>query len=241
MTRRPSNGTVGDGFGWRFHPIAHEWRHHDGEDIAHDKGFELVSPAHGLQLVAYTYSGGWGQLATLRGGRLTIRLAHTARLAPGVRVGDYFAEGELVAIMGDTGLATGVHLHWEVLVDGELVDPEQWLYNTRPPAPKPTPTPTPTPEEEEDMTPRQIHMADAKGKVIRALIVPGTGYFVKWTEGSTSSPAPTYANAIARNMETGSSTAVTPSLFAVFEREAIALRPKDSLAIELADVAADPT
>lgn len=84
--------------------------------------------------------------------------------------------------------------------------------------------------EEDDMNPRQIHCVDPRGKVLRALLVPGTGYFVKWTETGA-----TYANGIARNMETGSSTLVTVSLFQVFEREAAAQRPKGALAIEIAD------
>lgn len=84
--------------------------------------------------------------------------------------------------------------------------------------------------EEDDMNPRQIHCVDPRGKVIRALLVPGTGYFVKWTENGA-----TFANGIARNMDTGSSTLVTVSLFRVFEREAAAQRPKDALSIELAD------
>lgn len=92
------------------------------------------------------------------------------------------------------------------------------------------PAPAPDESEEDDMAnPRQIHYTAKNGAIIRALIVPGTGYFVKWTEGGA-----TYANAIAKNMETNSSTGVTESLFNVFEREAAALRPKDALSIDLA-------
>lgn len=65
-------------------------------------------------------------------------------------------------------------------------------------------------EEDEDMTPRQIHYTE-KGETTRALIVPGTAYFMPWTESGA-----TYANGIAKNMETGSSTEVTKSLFNAF-------------------------
>lgn len=94
-----------------------------------------------------------------------------------------------------------------------------------------TPTPTPAQEEEEDeMKPRQIHYIDGK-QIVRALLVPGTGYFVKWTEAGA-----TYANGLATNMETSNSTPVTRSLFNVFQREAEALRPKGALSIEVAHV-----
>lgn len=93
---------------------------------------------------------------------------------------------------------------------------------------------TPIEEEEDTMKPRQIHYTDAAtGRVIRALLVPGTGYFVKWTESGSA-----YANGIAKNMETGTSTEVTGSLFAVFQAEAAAQRPKGALEIDLADTEA---
>lgn len=91
-------------------------------------------------------------------------------------------------------------------------------------------TSLPEQSEEDEMNPRQIHYKAPGGKIIRALLVPGTGYFVKWTESGA-----TYANNLARNMETNSSSEVTASLFGVFEREAIAQRPKDALTIELAE------
>jgi hypothetical protein len=228
MTRRPSAGTVGDGFGMRWHPIAHEWRHHDGEDIGHDAGLTLVAPMR-AQLVSYTNHPGWGRLVTLRDGDTTIRLAHTELLANLVMVGDWMDEGEPVAVMGDTGLAAGVHVHWEVLVNGRLVDPAGWLASTAGGNPEPFP-PSTTNEGEEDMSPRQIHTRTKTGKVIRALCVPGTGYFVKWSESGA-----TYANNIAKGFDTGSSVEVTESMFGVFEREAIAMRPKDALSIELAE------
>lgn len=94
------------------------------------------------------------------------------------------------------------------------------------------PLPTPDQSEEDDMAnPRQIHYVEPNGRVMRALLVPGTGYFVKWTEGG----AATIANRLATNMETNSSSEVTKSVFDVFEREAAAQRPKDALSIELAE------
>jgi hypothetical protein len=213
----------------RWHPILNQWRHHDGEDIGHDAGLILIAPTR-AQLVAYSDAGGWGRRAVLEAGDTTISLAHTDRLAPGVNLGDWLDEGDPVAIMGSTGLSTGVHVHWEVIVNGHLVDPAGWLAQT---AGTITPTPRPpiTDTQEEDMSqPRQIHYRTRTGKVIRALLVTGTGYFVKWTETGA-----TYANNLARGFDTGSSVEVTESMFGVFEREAQAMRPKDALSIELAE------
>ncbi len=235
MTRRPSLGNIVYGYGMRWHPVRERWQMHYAEDIGwgNGAGLDLVMPQR-AQLVDYRDRGDWGLQARLRAGNVEHRLSHTEQLADGVSVGQWLDEGELVAIMGDTGLALGKHVHWEVLVDGLYVDPAGWLASTAAADPvRPFPTPPPSPEEEDEMatTPRQIHCQTPDKKVLRALLVPGTGYFVKWTERDA-----TYANNIAQGFDTGSSTEVTPSLFGVFEREAIAQRPKDALSIELAEV-----
>lgn len=85
-------------------------------------------------------------------------------------------------------------------------------------------------QEEDEMKPRQIHYRTATGTYMRAVLVPGTGYFVKWTESGA-----TFANGIATGFETGSSTQVTASLFGVFERAALALAPRDELIVDIVD------
>lgn len=150
-------------------------------------------------------------------------------------------EGTVLGEVGALGtFSTGPHLHVEIA--GHATTAGFWRYFTRDRvvgdgapagggAPVDITPPIPDlPEEEEDtMHPRQIH-AVINGRIHRALLVPGTSYFVKWTESENK-----YANSLARNMETGDSTEVTASLFGVFEREALALRPRDALSIELAE------
>lgn len=93
------------------------------------------------------------------------------------------------------------------------------------------PTPKNKEEKEEEMcgNPRQIHTVE-NGKIVnRALIVPGTAYFLPWTESANAKNA----NGIAKNMETGDSTEVTQSLFDAFMKAAERLQPNDSLKIEI--------
>lgn len=126
MPRKPSQGQLVYPFGVRTDPINGSRRMHNGQDLAHDKGTLLVAPER-VQLVSYGTVGDWGRLAVLRAGTRDHRLAHTSQLAPGVRVGDWLDEGEPVAIMGETGRAVGVHLHWEVTENGHYIDPAAWL------------------------------------------------------------------------------------------------------------------
>lgn len=108
----------------------------------------------------------------------------------------------------------------------------QWWRDQHRNDPAPTTPTTPTPDLEEiEMNPRQIHYLAPNNVVIRALFVPGTSWFVKWTEGNAS----TIANRFATGMPTTSSMEVTESVFNVFEREATAMRPRDALTIEMAD------
>jgi murein DD-endopeptidase MepM/ murein hydrolase activator NlpD len=133
MARKPSPGQVVSGYGPRIDPQYGVSRFHRGVDIAHDKGTDLVAPER-ARLVAYGVNplgddprGTYGRLAVLEDGTTQHRLAHTERLLDGVSVGDIIAEGDLVAQMGETGRALGVHLHWEVLENGIHIDPLAWL------------------------------------------------------------------------------------------------------------------
>lgn len=126
MARKPSKGTLVYPYGMRRDPISGEQRMHNGEDLAHDKGVILVAPER-AQLVSYRDEGGWGRLAVLRTGKRDHRLAHTSQLVAGVDVGEWFDEGDPVAIMGETGRAMGVHVHWEVTENGTYIDPSAWL------------------------------------------------------------------------------------------------------------------
>ena len=117
---RMYNGVMGD-----------QWHH--GHDIAADHGDWIVAPAHGV--VVWT-----GDLA-LHG--LGVILDHGAGVYSGywhmsliaVNIGLEVKPGDWLGNIGSTGLSTGPHLHWEVIIQGVDVDPLQWLSNDRPPLP----------------------------------------------------------------------------------------------------------
>jgi murein DD-endopeptidase MepM/ murein hydrolase activator NlpD len=85
-------------------------------------------------LYIYAAGDGWVRFAEWRGGYglvleldhgngVITRYAHLSEIDPNLRSGAFVAAGAAVARMGATGNATGVHLHYEVMVDGVLVDP----------------------------------------------------------------------------------------------------------------------
>ena len=129
--RRPVAGEDSGLFGaprsYNGQPAA-GWHH--GHDIAADHGDPVVAPAAGR--VAWT-----GDLA-LHG--IGVILDHGAGVYSGywhlsliaVNVGDELAAGDWLGNIGVTGLTTGPHLHWEVIVRGQDVDPLQWLGPRRP-------------------------------------------------------------------------------------------------------------
>jgi murein DD-endopeptidase MepM/ murein hydrolase activator NlpD len=110
-------------FGGREHPILGSWRMHKGTDYAADRGTPVRSIGDGVVLRA-GWGNGYGNLLEIRhrNGFVT-RYGHLSRFATGIHAGSHVSIGETVAYVGATGLATGPHLHFEVLVNGEQRDP----------------------------------------------------------------------------------------------------------------------
>lgn len=126
MPRRPSPGNVTDRYGWRIHPISKQPQFHQGLDIGWVGGRTLVAPENGV-VVGHGPQGGWGNRLDFQGDSGALHyLAHTERSL--VPVGSRVTEGSAIAVMGDTGRAAGIHVHWEVRPDGgDTIDPESWL------------------------------------------------------------------------------------------------------------------
>ncbi|MFL5612337.1 MAG: M23 family metallopeptidase [Gemmatimonadaceae bacterium] len=105
-------------FGGRFHPILGIWKQHKGTDYAASYGTPVRAIGDGVVLRA-TWSNGYGNLLEIRhhNGFVT-RYGHLRGFASGVHSGSRVTIGQTVAYVGATGLATGPHLHFEVLVDG---------------------------------------------------------------------------------------------------------------------------
>jgi murein DD-endopeptidase MepM/ murein hydrolase activator NlpD len=114
---------VTSSYGMRRHPILGFSRMHQGVDFAAREGAPVLAAADGVVTVAGP-SGGYGNLIRIRhvGGWAT-GYAHLSGFTPGVAVGAQVTRGEVIGFVGHTGLATGPHLHFEVVLNGVHVDP----------------------------------------------------------------------------------------------------------------------
>jgi murein DD-endopeptidase MepM/ murein hydrolase activator NlpD len=110
-------------FGWRTDPIRGGRRFHGGVDLGAAYG-TAVPAAAGGEVVFAGERGSYGNLVIVRhAGGLETRYAHLSTLA--VAAGDRVEEGAPIGRVGSTGRSTAPHLHFEVLVNGERVDPER--------------------------------------------------------------------------------------------------------------------
>jgi murein DD-endopeptidase MepM/ murein hydrolase activator NlpD len=107
----------------RFHPILQTWRAHRGVDYAAPMGTPVRATGSGT--VAFAgQQGGYGNVAILQhSGAFSTVYAHLSRFAPRLRNGARVAQGEVIAYVGQTGWATGPHLHYEFRVAGVQRDP----------------------------------------------------------------------------------------------------------------------
>lgn len=115
----PVNGPVTSTFGWRW------GRMHEGIDIGAATGTPIVAAAAGT--VIYSgWLGGYGNLVVVdHGGGLSTAYAHQSQIA--VSNGTAVAQGQVVGYVGSTGYSFGPHLHFEVRVNGQAVDPLAYL------------------------------------------------------------------------------------------------------------------
>lgn len=114
-------------FGARINPLtgaAGEF--HEGEDFAVGCGTDVFAAAEGVVTFAQWHQyGGGNRIVISHGNGLSTTYNHLTSM--GVKVGQKIKRGELIAESGTTGNSTGCHLHFEVVVDDEVVDPEGWL------------------------------------------------------------------------------------------------------------------
>ena len=114
-------GRITSAYGVRSDPVHGKTRFHDGVDIAAPVGSPIRAVASG-QVIFSGYHSGYGRVLGIRhGGGVTTLYAHC--WAVKVSVGDVVTSGTILGYVGDTGRATGAHLHFEVRVGGRSVDP----------------------------------------------------------------------------------------------------------------------
>ena len=121
----PVQGPITSQFGNRFHPVLGYSRFHSGTDFGVDTGTPIQAAETGIVIFAGWY-GGYGNAVILdHGGGLTTLYGHASRL--NVSEGETVKKGDAIAAVGTTGLSTGPHLHFEVRLNGEPVDPMNYL------------------------------------------------------------------------------------------------------------------
>lgn len=107
----------------RYHPILNTWRSHRGVDFAANAGTEIQATADGV-VTERRMDASYGNTILIRhpNGYQT-RYAHMRAFRSGVVVGSRVHQGDVIGYVGMTGLATGPHLHYEMLISGRHVDP----------------------------------------------------------------------------------------------------------------------
>ena len=122
----PTQGWLSSAFSsMRAHPILHYARPHEGIDVTAPMGSPIEAPAAGVVSDA-RWKSGYGNTVTIdHGFGIETRFAHASKLL--VRTGQKVSRGQRIALVGNSGLATGPHLHYEVHVKGRPVDPLKYV------------------------------------------------------------------------------------------------------------------
>jgi murein DD-endopeptidase MepM/ murein hydrolase activator NlpD len=127
LIRNPlPGGTFRSGFGMRRHPILGYMRMHTGVDWAAPRGTPIIAAGDGVVLKAGWDKGGYGNQTLIQhpNGYVT-SYNHQSAIAKGVKEGARVRQGQVIGWVGTTGQSTGPHLHYEVIVNGNKVDPQR--------------------------------------------------------------------------------------------------------------------
>jgi len=124
LVRKPMEaGIMRSGFGMRRHPILGYSKMHTGVDWSAPRGTSIHAAGNGVVEKVGPY-GGYGKYIRIRHSfGYETAYAHMSGFARGIAVGSRVRQGQLIGYVGSTGLSTGPHLHYEVLVNGRFVDP----------------------------------------------------------------------------------------------------------------------
>jgi murein DD-endopeptidase MepM/ murein hydrolase activator NlpD len=124
LVRKPiSTGLLRSGYGWRRHPILGYSKMHTGIDWATSLGTPVYASGNGIVEKA-GWEGGYGKYIRVQhtNGYETA-YGHLSAIARNIHPGTRVRQGQVIGFVGSTGLSTGPHLHYEVLVNRRFVDP----------------------------------------------------------------------------------------------------------------------
>lgn len=126
LMRRPvrsSNVRLTSGFGYRFHPLLNRRKMHTGVDWASPPGTPILAAGNGV-IEQAGRKGQYGNYVRIRHANgYQTAYGHMSAIAPGAREGAKVRQGQVIGYVGSTGLSSGPHLHFEVLVNSQFVNP----------------------------------------------------------------------------------------------------------------------
>ena len=124
------NGTISSGFGYRSDPFTGEQKFHGGIDISAAAGTPIIAADNGIVTVANgvdSWGGGYGFYVMIdHGNGYETLYGHCSSIC--VIYGQAVQKGEVIAYVGSTGNSTGNHLHFEIRINGNKIDPLGWFY-----------------------------------------------------------------------------------------------------------------
>lgn len=117
----PVEGHITSYFGYRYHPILHFTRFHAGLDIGAPWGSPIVAAGDG-QIVSAGWAGGYGrEVQIAHGGGIVSLYGHMSEIV--AQPGSFVHAGQVIGYVGSSGLSTGPHVHFEVRLGGQPVNP----------------------------------------------------------------------------------------------------------------------
>lgn len=124
LIRKPlPDGILRSGFGYRRHPILGYAKLHTGVDWANPIGTPIVAAGNGTVIKAEWDSGYGRRIEVQHINGYVTTYNHLSRFGRGIGAGAKVRQGQVIGYVGSTGLSTGAHLHYEVIINGHFVDP----------------------------------------------------------------------------------------------------------------------
>lgn len=124
----PGDGRTHSGFGPRVAPLPGASTFHKGVDIGGVQGATIVAALAG-RVTTCTYSSSGGNYVMIdHGNGVVTKYLHMSKQL--VKVGDYVMQGQPIGLVGSTGISTGPHLHFGIIINGEYVDPMKYIKYT---------------------------------------------------------------------------------------------------------------
>jgi len=124
LVRKPVNNAImRSGFGGRRHPILGYLKMHTGVDWATPYGTPIFASGNGV-VEKVGWEGGYGKYVRLKHNNgYETAYGHMSGFAKGLEVGKRVRQGQVIGFVGSTGMSTGAHVHYEILVNSRFVDP----------------------------------------------------------------------------------------------------------------------